>query len=176
MKYLLSIVFLLFVNFSFACECVAKPGINIKDLNDTDFIFTGILSQFEKVEGKIELTFQISNILKGRVNNKSIKFSIDKDKNHDDVFHHIDSIYKGQKWIIFSTIFQMNDKSIYKLKESNDTDYCMLSKPLVDNDSYLLFINETFKNSNNSIKTYTKKKVVFAKGSLKNKFPKTCKY
>lgn len=170
-NYLLSVMIMLFVNFSFACDCVAKPQIDIKDVNDSDFIFTGVLTQFETTNNATNLRFLVSKVLKGEIDEKSINYSVKINDNHDDVFHHIGAMFKGQKWIVFSTFSQKHNDSVHTFKTSNDMSYCMPSRPIIDNDSYLSFINETFQNPNSYHKTYYKKEKAVAYGSLENKIP-----
>jgi len=171
MKYLFLIIVMMTVKLGFACECEAKPNIDILDWNDSDVIFTATLTQFDNKDETTNLTFLISEIFKGKVNKKAISYSINKVKDHNNTFHHIDTIFVGQKWIIFSSNFTINNEISYMLKESNESHYCILSRPILDNDSYLSFINKISQDSNNRNKSYYKNKATFAQGSLENKIP-----
>ena len=189
MNHLFFIICLLFVKYSFACDCESKPEIDIRDLNDSPIVFSATLTQFENKEGVTNLTFSISKVYKGKLGKKPIRFSIAKEEVHDDVLHHIDTIFTGQKWIVFSTYFKKNDDLklklkqsnhtdfknkedlILKLKQSNHTDYCMLSKPITFEDPYLAFIEKVFQNRKSTNKIYFADSVAFAVGSLKNNFP-----
>ncbi len=171
MKCFLSIISLLLLQYSFACECIAKPKIDILDINNSDIVATAILSDIKYDENKTHLTFLLSKIYKGQASSKFIFYSVAKDKEHNAVFHHISTIFKGQKWIVFSSNSTINGKEVLQLSASTNHKYCMLSKPTTQKDPYLSYINTIIKTANNTHNTFYQNKTLIAKGRLKNMQP-----
>lgn len=170
MKYFLSAMCVIFFQFAFACDCVEKEGLDIKDWNDTDLIYKAKLTEIKKKGNEQYLTFSVSKVYKGKTNEKSIQYKVEVDNNHN-IFHHVDTMFKGQKWLIFSSSYEKNGKIVLELNRSSNPSYCMLSKPIIRKDPYLDFINEIIENKNSSIVTYFKDSISFAVGSLKNSMP-----
>jgi hypothetical protein len=151
----------------FACDCEMKPILDIRDWNDSDIVFTGVLTQIVETEEIKNLTFSISTVYKGSKSENSIHFSVWQHEDHD-VFHHVRPMFVGQEWIVFGSSFMKNDELIYEFKEPSNKDYCLLIKPIDDNDPYVTFVKEIVKHPNTTDKTYYRDTVMFAVGNLEN--------
>lgn len=167
MKNKLCILLLFVTQFAFTCDCKTKQNLNIKDWNDSEIVFTGTLTNIKKTNEFQKLKFSITKIYKGKLNNKSIIFTIKNNQNHN-LLDHVENISKNQKWIIFSSIFKNEDTYTYELQNSKNHHICILSRPIVNNDPYLNFIEKIKNNPNNTTKNYYQNKRLFASGTTKN--------
>ncbi len=156
----------------FACKCEPKAKIDIRDINDSDVIFIGILSKVDSTTAQsTHLAFSISKMLKGNIDTTSVSYDIKGDKNHAGIFHNIDTVFAGQKWIIFSTSTQVNGETVHQLKKANSSNHCILSRPIIKNDPYLRYIKEVVKKRNHPNQKYYIGNDIFAEGSISNNSP-----
>lgn len=170
MKKLLTF-FLLFSSYVlFACECENKVNLDVRDWNDSDVIFSAVLSQYSETLKFKKLTFSISTVYKGKVQKKTIQFYISNITNHL-ALHHVKKISVGQNWIVFASKLMRNNSEYFKLVEGDKDGYCMLTKPIAKDDNYLSFIKQVKKTPFLKDHSFLKDKKIIAKGSLENLIP-----
>lgn len=170
MKNLFTFFLLFFSYLVFACECEKKPALDIKDWNDTDVIFSAVLSQYSQTLKFKKLTFSISRMYKGKVQKKEIQFYISNFTNHL-ALHHVDSIAVGQKWLVFATKSKRNNTEYLTLLEGDTEGYCMLTRPVQENDNYSAFIKQIRKRPFVKDHTFLTERTIVARGSLENLIP-----
>lgn len=168
MKFILNLLILLFsIQTAFACECDNKTQLDIRDWNDTEIILTGILTKYSETKKVKNLTFSVSRIYKGKILTKNISFQVLKDEDHE-ALHHVEKIQLGQKWILFASKSIKNKNIFYQLNEESEDGFCMLSKPIKEQDPYLNFIKKTLKKPFLREHAFYKNQKIFAKGSIQN--------
>ena len=163
-------LFLLSFHIVFACECDNKTSLDIKDWNDTEIIFTGVLTKFSETNGVKNLTFTISRIYKGSIHKKFIDFRAFKEED-EEALHHVEKISLGQTWVVFASKNLKNNTITYTLNEETDDGYCMLTRPINEQDSHLTFIKNIVKKPYLKDYTFYNGKRIFAKGSIQNLQP-----
>ena len=168
MRLFITFIFLCYTQLIFTCDCSLKPNVDIRDWNDTDLIFTGILTSVEDAATLKKLHFSIAKTYKGNPTKQSITFTITEHVLHT-LFTYEKGLTKGEQWIVFSnTDLTKSAQNKYTFKKPNNSNYCSLSKPIITNDTYVTFVEDLYKHPNKKHKTYYKNKVLFAEGSLKN--------
>jgi hypothetical protein len=149
---------------TFACDCIAKEKIDVKDWNDTEQVFTAILIAHQKMPDFTMLEFKLSKSLKGDSKRKVTTYI----RGHR-TLHHIDTFFKGHEWVVFGYNEEVRGNIYFRLSNPN-AEHCGTSRPLQKDDHYLSFITKI--KQHKGVQSYTKNSKEYAKGILKKGIPK----
>ena len=172
-RFVLIFAFLLFQVFnSFACSCKAKPELSILDLNDAEMIFTASIEEYSLGMAIGSLTFKPKEIFKGEVNQTlTIYFKL---KDTHTLFHKSIKFREKEDWIVFIQSKSIGNRNYLRLKESENSSYCALSRPLnrkKDTDNYLAYLSKMSNLKDGFCQITSEDSILQAQGFYSNNIP-----
>ena len=149
---------------TWACNCIPKTEIDIRDWNDTEYIFKGKLIAHQKMPAFTKLEFELITSIKGDNKEKVTTYI----KGHSGL-HHVDTFYINQEWIVFGQEEEIRDKKYFRFVYAGDN-HCATSRPIKKEDNYLSFMSGII--DRNGKQSFTKDGTIYASGDMKKGIPK----
>lgn len=167
---LVFVLFLIAVGTSYACECEPKDKLDISDWNNTELIMEAELVLYKKSFQAVHMKFDFHKLHKGEEPPTQIDIFIPNNKQHS-LLHAIPNPKVGESWILFIRKEIKENKTFYRIQDSSDVDFCGLSRPIKDDDGYLVFLEDVFNTSEGMREYFNHDNQLVAKGMFQKHIP-----
>lgn len=164
MKFHLYTFLLLLMSFQIglACDCESKSEIDIWDWNRSPLIFTAKLIDFDQEELQTRLKFELVEVYKGSIDEEFLTYELDTNTIQQAI-NATGPLTKGQQWILFSHLLSDGSTELLQPREAG---YCMLSRPILEEDMYVSFAKRTTAKTDEREVTYLSQGEPLARGRL----------